>query len=291
MSKIKILFLSANPTDQNRLSLDEEYRAITEKIRASEYRDSVELISAWAVRAADLLQSLNQYKPQIVHFCGHGSRSGQLILVDSDGTSNPVSAVAIKELFRIFKDNIHVVLLNACYSRFQAEAIKEVIDCVIGMNAKIDDRKAITFAASFYGAIGFGHSVKGSFEQGKAALLLDGISEADTPELLVKPNVDPAQVFLLNPEEEELSAFEKELLIAASEDGEFIIIPVDEIPGGWIRAGRSNFVDTNDLACAVRYREALERLIIRCYVVKTNSRSYMLTSSGFELARKLAKKN
>ena len=291
MSKIKILFLSANPTDQNRLSLDVEIRAITEKIRASEHRDLVELIQAWAVRGDDLLQSLNQHKPQIVHFCGHGSRSGELILVDGDGTTNPVSAVAIKELFRTLKGNIQVVLLNACYSRVQAEAIKEVIDCVIGMNTEIGDQEAITFAASFYRAIGFGHSVKDSFEQGKVALLLDGISEADTPELLVKPNVDPAQVFLLNPEEEILSTFETELLIAASEDGEFLHITVDGIPGGWIRAGRSDFMDLNDPAYAAQYLEALEQLIKRGYIVQKKPQFFMLSDSGFKQARKLANIN
>ena len=47
------------------------------------------------------------------------------------------------------------MILNACYSKKQAEAITQVIDCAIGMNDAIGDEAAITFAASFYRAIGF----------------------------------------------------------------------------------------------------------------------------------------
>ena len=80
MDKVKILFLAANPKNTPTLQLDEEIRAITQKIRSSEYRDSLELISAWAVRADDLLQVFNEHKPHIVHFSGHGSSEGEIIL-------------------------------------------------------------------------------------------------------------------------------------------------------------------------------------------------------------------
>jgi hypothetical protein len=201
MNKVKTLFLAAYP-DVSPLKLDEEIRAITQKIRAAEYRDTIDLVSAWAVRPDDLLQTFNEHKPHIVHFSGHGSPSGEIILVDENlvngkRVSKSVSPVAIKALFQTFKDNVQVVLLNACYSRIQAEAIRDVIDCVIGMNTAIGDQAAITFAASFYRALGFGRSVKEAFEQGKVALLLENIPENNTPELLCKPGIDPAQVFLI----------------------------------------------------------------------------------------------
>ncbi len=70
MNKIKALFLAANPGDTEKLALDVEIREITSKIRSADFRDSIDLISAWAVRPDDLLQMLNQHKPQIVHFSG-----------------------------------------------------------------------------------------------------------------------------------------------------------------------------------------------------------------------------
>jgi uncharacterized protein YjbI with pentapeptide repeats len=207
MNEIKVLFLAANPAETSRLKLDEEIRAVTIKIRASEHRDLLNLVSAWAVRPADLLQVLNEHKPQIVHFSGHGKPTGEIILVDENRKPKPVSTTAIKELFRTLKDNIRVVVLNACYSRAQAEAIKEIIDCAIGMSATIGDQAAITFAASFYGAIGFGRSVQESFEQGKVALLLEGIPDDDIPELLCKLGVDPSEVFLLEIHDERVDSY------------------------------------------------------------------------------------
>jgi len=198
VNKIKILFLAANPGDTNKLALDEEIREITSKIRAAEHRDSIDLISAWAVKPDDLLQLLNQHKPQIVHFSGHGSNSGKIILTDNNGVSKTVSSRAIQTLFTTLKDNIRAVVLNACYSKEQAKAITQVIDCAVGMNGSIEDNAAITFAASFYRAIGFGRSVKDAFDQGRAALLLEGIPEEDTPELLVRGSIDPSSIYFLD---------------------------------------------------------------------------------------------
>jgi hypothetical protein len=200
--KIKALFLASNPKGTTSLELDREIREITEKIRAAEYRDSIDLISAWAVRPDDLLQLLNEHKPQIVHFSGHGSQSGEIILVDSRGEPKPVNPAAVKALFQTLKGDIRVVILNACYSKIQAEAITQVVDCAIGMNDAIGDGAAIAFAASFYRAIGFGLSIKQAFDQGIVVLLLEGIPEESKPELLVKEGVDPEKIVLIALEDE-----------------------------------------------------------------------------------------
>src|SRR4051794_33165812 len=199
MDKVKVLFLAANPAGTQRLQLDEEIRQITEKIRASQYRDSLELVSRWAVRPDDLMQALLEVKPHVVHFSGHGSSAQELILLDDQGHPKPVSKAALASLFRTLKDNVRVVVLNACYSRPQAEALAQTIDCTIGMNRAIGDEAAIVFAASFYRAIGFGRSVQDAFELGKAALLLEGIPEDQTPELLTHPGVDAAGLRLIAP--------------------------------------------------------------------------------------------
>jgi len=190
MNKMRVLFLAANPLSTARLSLDEEIRAITQKTRAADYRDSLELVSAWAVRPDDLLQNFNVHKPHIVHFSGHGSVTGEIVLVDNQRQPKPVNVSALKALFTTLKGNIRIVVLNACYSRPQATAISEIIDFVIGMNDAIGDEAAITFAASFYRAIGFNCTVQEAFDQARTALLLEGILEEDTPELLVRPDAD-----------------------------------------------------------------------------------------------------
>jgi hypothetical protein len=59
---IKVLFLAANPDNTPLLKVDEEIRQITAGIRSAEYRNSLELISAWAVRPDDVIQALNSHK-------------------------------------------------------------------------------------------------------------------------------------------------------------------------------------------------------------------------------------
>jgi CHAT domain-containing protein len=199
MGKIKILFMSANPAGTQQLKLDQEAREIEAKIRAADHRDSLELITKWAVRPDDLLQSLNQHRPHIVHFSGHGNPTEEIVLLDALGKPKPVSKEALVHLFRALKDNIRVVVLNACFSRPQAEAITGEIDCAIGMMRAIGDNAAITFAASFYRAIGFGRSIKEAFDQGIAALLLDGSVADKTPVLLSGKNTAADKVFLINP--------------------------------------------------------------------------------------------
>lgn len=200
MGKIRVLFLAANPEDTKPLALDEEIREIEAKVRASEYRDSLDLIQKWAVRPDDLQQALLQHKPHIVHFSGHGTASSQIVLKDAHGKARPVSEKALVGLFTTLKDNVRVVVLNACYSKSQAEAVTQVIDCVIGMSDAIGDAAAIKFAAAFYRAIGFDRSVKDAFDLGVNALQLDAIPGEDVPQLLIRKGVDPAEIHLLSPQ-------------------------------------------------------------------------------------------
>jgi hypothetical protein len=194
--KVKALFLAANPVSMSRLAIDEEMRAIEQKVRASKHRDALVFHSAWAVQPDDLLQLLNQHQPYIVHFSGHGSSQG-LCLAGDNGQERFVTAAALKSLFTTLKDNVRLVFLNACYSHEQARALVETIDCVIGMKEGIRDDAAIAFASSFYRAVGFGRSLQEAFDQGVTSLLLEGIPQEDIPELLVRKGVGANKVFLV----------------------------------------------------------------------------------------------
>src|SRR5919199_1270105 len=105
--------------ETKRLRVDEEVRTIDERLRAAQFRDRFELIQAWAVRHTDLSGYLLRYQPHIVHFSGHGSHEGQIILEDRVGNARPVSPSAIGGLFRALKDNVRCVVLNSCFSALQ----------------------------------------------------------------------------------------------------------------------------------------------------------------------------
>jgi len=83
--EITVLFLAANPRDTTWIGLDEEIRLVEQKLRASEHRDAVVLKAAWAVRPDGLLQALNQHRPHVVHFAGHGDER-EIALQDAEAT-------------------------------------------------------------------------------------------------------------------------------------------------------------------------------------------------------------
>src|SRR5262249_53122586 len=145
----RLLFLAADPHGDTPLSLDEECRQIEQKISNSQYRDRFQFFSKWALQWDDLLQYLNQYRPDIVHFAGHAAETGQLMFMDAERQPRPVATEALRELFSCFKDQVRLVFLNACYTQTQAEAIAGVVGCSLGTTRDIGDTAAIAFAGAF----------------------------------------------------------------------------------------------------------------------------------------------
>ena len=178
----KILVLAANPKDTSGLRLDEEVRGIQQSLQLSKDRDRFELVSAWAVRTEDLMQQLVTYQPHIVHFLGHGTGEQGLVLEDSRGRSQRVPTRALSRLFQQVV-SVECVLLNACYSDTQGQAISQFVSCVIGMNQPIGDAAAVHFARGFYTSLGNGGSYEAAYEMGRAAIDLENISEVATPVL------------------------------------------------------------------------------------------------------------
>ena len=201
---IRILFLAANPKDTPQLRLSEEVRTIDERLRAAEFRERFELIQFWALRKGDLVEALLRHQPHIVHFSGHGNTSGQIILEDNLGLSQPLSAKAVSDLFGILPDHVRCVVLNACFTQEQAEAIVEHIDCVVGMSRAVADSIAIDFASGFYRALGYGRSVRVAFELGRIESNLSAPETPGVPILLARGGIDPANVYLLKPMSKDL---------------------------------------------------------------------------------------
>jgi hypothetical protein len=195
--KLKVLVFAANPLDQDQLRLDEEVRAITEKIRMSKHRDRVELLSAWAVRTTDLFQALNEHEPHVVHFCGHGSAADEIVFQDELGNSKFVSKEALTELIAATGGHIRLIVFNTCFSRNQAEAVVQHVEAAIGVGTSMGDDAARFFAAAFYGAVGFGHSVEQAFKQGLAQLAIEGIPNDQRPELFTQQGLDANTLMLV----------------------------------------------------------------------------------------------
>ncbi len=182
----KILILAASPKDMNRLRLEAELRDIEEGLQRAKKRDQFEIKFKLAVRSRDIRQALLDFEPQIVHFSGHGEGENGLVFEDGTGKAKLVDGEALAGLFELFTNDVKCVVLNACYSEFQAKAIAQHIDYVIGMSQAIGDRAAIEFAVGFYDALGAGRSFEDAYKFGKNAIHIASIPEHLTPKLLTK---------------------------------------------------------------------------------------------------------
>ncbi|WP_414583447.1 NACHT and WD repeat domain-containing protein, partial [Scytonema sp. PCC 10023] len=207
-----ILILAANPTSTSRLRLDEEVREIDEGLRRANKREEFKLEQKWAVRQRDFYRAMLDCQPQIVHFCGHGAGQDGIVLNDEMGQPALISADALGSMFKLFATKgVECVLLNACYSLVQAEAISQHVNYVIGMNSTVGDKAAVAFAVAFYDAIAAGEEVEFAYELGCSQMI--GFLEQQTPVLrkkqLIIPIAPQTEVIPPNPYQG-LSAFGEE---------------------------------------------------------------------------------
>ncbi|BAZ08202.1 WD-repeat protein [Calothrix sp. NIES-4071] len=183
-----ILILAANPTGTSRLRLDKEVKEIDEGLRRALKREQFNLVQKWAVNQRDFYRAILDYRPQIVHFCGHGAGSGGIILEDETEQLVEVNADVLASMFKIFaKKGVECVLLNACYSEMQAKPISQYVNYVIGMNQAVGDKAAIAFSVAFYDAIAAGEQVEFAYELGCSILMK--YLEQQTPVLFKKEQI------------------------------------------------------------------------------------------------------
>ncbi|AFZ07219.1 adenylate/guanylate cyclase [Oscillatoria nigro-viridis PCC 7112] len=188
-NKKTILFLAANPKNTTPVDLQKEAKEIAEGLQRSKKRDKFQLEQQWAVTPREMQRAVLDYKPEIVHFSGHGAGEGGLALEDEAGQIKLVNTKALAALFEAFKEYVECVILNACYSEVQAEAIARHIPYVIGMNQAVGDRAAREFAVGFYDALAAGESIERAYKLGCVSISMAGIPEQLTPVLKKKSDV------------------------------------------------------------------------------------------------------
>lgn len=140
--------------------LTKNKKKINEGLERSKYRDDFKVERITAVTWDDLRRYLVNMKPYVVHFAGHGAGEKGLILEDENGKESPISTELLAELISVLeKDRCECFLLNACYTKVQAEAIAKYINYVIGMKTAIPDELAIAYSVGFYERLGSGSSI------------------------------------------------------------------------------------------------------------------------------------
>jgi CHAT domain-containing protein len=215
MSRSVILCVPAHPAGTTRLALDEECAAIERELKLTPGRDDFELRSKWAVTVDDLMRHLHDLQPTILHFSGHGRtpelapeqrREGMrdvidpsdepgLLLVGDSG--QPVAPAALRHMIRAAAATVRLIVLDACYSDAQAEALRDAVGCAVGMKGRISDDAARAFAVGFYRALGYGRSIRSAYKYAAAELAGKGLAAEAEPRCLVREG-EAAEPMLLS---------------------------------------------------------------------------------------------
>jgi len=184
-----ILILAANPKNTPPLHLNREIREIDDCLKRARRRDEYVLKPTLAVQIKDVRRAMLDCNPYIVHFCGHGSGEDGILFEEENGKEILVSTDALSGFFKIFANTVECVILNACYTEIQAEAIVKYIPRVIGIRNEIGEPAALEFAIAFYDALGAGGSIEVAYEIACNAIEWKVKSEQHlTPILKIKDN-------------------------------------------------------------------------------------------------------
>lgn len=247
----KILLLAANPKDTTRLRLDEELRDIEAAFQRSRRRNQIKLKKESAVGVGEMRRALLDFRPNIVHFSGHGSGEPGIYLEDAVGKAHAVTADALADFFKLFADTVECVVLNACYSAEQAEAIARHIPYVIGMTSQIGDRAALAFSVAFYDAIGTGEPIPFAHQLGCNAIQLAGIREETIPILInqmTSRTPSPSSATQIRPVE----ASPQALIPGCAYDIFVSYAPEDEDAQRWVSAAISDLKKLLDVSFSRR---------------------------------------
>lgn len=195
--KLVVLFLTASPDQGAPLRVDAEVRRVQEAIRSSKFSENVQVEYRPAADLKTILDGLNDFRPQVVHFSGHSSTDGLLTdtgAIDSD-PSNELSYGLLAKALDATDMKPAVVVLNSCFSSSAKKDVLPKVTFLVSMSVPISDIAAAAFAPQFYAALASGQSVESAFKQGALAVEATSISEASTPELHCN-GADPTKVVL-----------------------------------------------------------------------------------------------
>ena len=168
--KKTILILVANPQGSGSLNLLPEVRNLQEAIQRSLNRERFTVEWRVDVQQEDLRRHILEIKPQIIHYCGHGTKEG-LVIHDENNQVKLLSNEFLADLLKNFSDRVECLVLNSCDTEPLAIEVAKHINYAIGMNQEVNDKSAIAFSEAFYDAIGSGEGIEKAFEIGKNAIL------------------------------------------------------------------------------------------------------------------------
>ncbi len=146
-----ILFLCASGDEPaGSLAVGKEIQATQQALDRAQRRDDFTLRAAPEVTFARAIQEIDKYRPQVIHFAGHGYADGSIGF--ADGTR--VAAEDLEELFSLLKQRPQLVVFTCCNSLNVAKRVSQHAGGAIGFAGAILDEAAQAFSAALYESYG-----------------------------------------------------------------------------------------------------------------------------------------
>ena len=197
-SRLKIALLVTNPDRSASLQTGIEARYIDEGIRLGKGVEQVDLKIVLAPMLDSLLDMLNSYKPDIIHFSGHGG--GRTLLFDNSKAGEDGGKVLdfdmVARVIAATSSSPKLLVLAACDTLDGADRFLDTVPAVIAMADSIDDEAACEFSRRFYNSLSSGATIANSLEQAKCVLESKGYADASLPTLVVKDEKFAARALL-----------------------------------------------------------------------------------------------
>ncbi len=197
--KLRVLYLTASPPGETALRVDAEVNSVLAALRGTKLRDRIELHLRPAASPDDLVNGMNDLRPHVVHFSGHGNAEG--LAFDNASVVAPelqgLSFATLAKLLKATDERPKLALLNSCNSVSGAAVLNEAIPVVIAMSGSVADMSAGLFARYFYEAIGGGQSIGHAVDQANARLEIALPDESSLVEVSCADGVMAEAIYLV----------------------------------------------------------------------------------------------
>lgn len=197
-AQVRLALLVTNPERLAPLQTMIEARDIQKAIESTPNASRFEVKVVLAPTFDDLIDALNQFDPQILHFSGHGG--GSTLLLDNEQAGQDGGEVLdfdmAARLLKATAAKVRLLVLTACDTVAGANCLLASGRSIVAMSDSVEDEAACAFSARFYRSLASGASVEHSLEQARLLLEQKGYKDADLPTLIASSPKDGEITFV-----------------------------------------------------------------------------------------------